>query len=51
MAQRTVLRDLGYDEMQGYLFARPMTGDALEALLTLFYGKAGKNQVRNAFAA
>ncbi|HVA27202.1 MAG TPA: EAL domain-containing protein [Candidatus Baltobacteraceae bacterium] len=51
MAQRAVLRDLGYDEMQGYLFGRPMSGDALEALLVLFYGRAGEYRSRDAFAA
>ncbi|TFW10806.1 EAL domain-containing protein [Massilia arenosa] len=38
-AQRDHLRDLGCDQMQGYLFSRPQPADALEALLAASAGR------------
>ena len=44
--QRTLLRIAGCDEMQGYLFARPVPRSALDALLLdtkLHAARAGQN--------
>lgn len=39
--QRDILLELGCDEMQGYLFARPMPSDALQALAQNLHGDNG----------